>query len=225
MKDIKTENLWLMQGDCLERMKEIESGSVDMILTDPPYGMNLKPQRKFGKFHGDLIKNDNNLDWCETFFLECHRLLPKNSAAIVFCSHHCIAEFILAARSASFDIKNLVIWDKKQFGMGGNWRPKHELILICTKGRFVTHSNSLSTIIEFKRTHHTKSVHPTQKPVDLMQHLIEQPDYNPEIILDPFMGSGSTGVACVNTGRKFIGIEMDQGYFEIGVNRVAEALL
>ena len=215
----------LMQGDCLERMKEIPSGSVDMVLTDPPYGMSLKPQRKSGKFHGDTIKNDNNLNWVDDFFSESYRLLPKNSAAIVFCSHHCIAEFIFSARKSGFEIKNLVVWDKKQFGMGGNWRPRHELILICTKGRFVTHSNSLSTIIEFKRTHHTKAQHPTQKLVDLLEHLIEQPDYNPETILDPFMGSGTTGVACVNLGRKFIGIELDQCYFDIAKERILNAQL
>ena len=67
--DFKNENLWLMQGDCLERMKEIPSGSVDMVLTDPPYGMNLKPQRSSGKFHGVSIKNDDALDWCDSFFL------------------------------------------------------------------------------------------------------------------------------------------------------------
>lgn len=222
MEDIKTNNLWLMQGDCLERMKEIPDGSIDMVLTDPPYGMDLNPQRKSGKFHGKTIENDNHLEWSDLFFSECFRVLPKNSAAIVFCNHHCIAEFIFSARKCGFKIKNLVIWDKKQFGMGGNWRPKHELILILTKGRFVTHSNSLSTIIEFKRTHHTKAEHPTQKPVDLLEHLIEQPDYNPKTVLDPFMGSGSTGVACVNLNRNFIGIELDEGYFNIAKNRIVK---
>lgn len=66
--DIKTESTWLMFGDCLERMKEIPDGSVDMVLTDPPYGMDLTPQRETGKFHGVKIKNDNNLNWVNRFF-------------------------------------------------------------------------------------------------------------------------------------------------------------
>ena len=214
----------LMLGDCLERMKEIPDGSIDMVLTDPPYGMNLKPQRESGKFHGVEIVNDNNLDWSDQFFFECFRLLPKNAAAIIFCNQHCVADFIFSAKKSGFAIKNILVWDKKQFGMGGNWRPRHELILICTKGRFVTHSNSLSTIIEFSRTHHSKALHPTQKPVDLMQHLIEQPDYNPKTILDPFMGSGSTGVAAVNLGRNFIGIELDETYFNIAQERIQKAI-
>ena len=214
---------WLMQGDCLERMKEIPSGSVDMVLTDPPYGMNLTPQRVTGKFHGKKIENDNQLGWSDEFFAECFRLLPKVGAAMVFCSHHCVAEFILSARSAGFTIKNMMIWDKGQFGIGGNWRPQHELVLLCTKGRFVTRSNSLSTIMRFKKVHHSKSQHPTQKPVDMLVEMIEQPDYSPEIILDPFMGSGSTGVACANTGRKFIGIELDLNYFNIALERIEAA--
>ena len=98
MTDIKTENIWLMKGDCLERMKEIPSGSVDMVLTDPPYGMNLKPQRARGKFHGVTIKNDDTLDWCDLFFSECHRVAKENSASMFFCSHHCVSEFIQSAK-------------------------------------------------------------------------------------------------------------------------------
>lgn len=107
--------------------------------------------------------------------------------------------------------------------MGGNWRPVHELILLCTKGRFVTTSKSLKTIIQFKKVHHSRAVHPTEKPVDMLEHLITSPDYEPQTILDPFMGSGSTGVACVNTNRNFIGIELDQGYFDIGKQRIEAA--
>ena len=213
----------LYRGDCLDFMKDIPDGSVDMVLTDPPYGMDLTPQRVTGKFHGKKIENDAHLGWVDAFFAECFRLLPKDGAAMVFCSHHCVAEFIFSARAAGFTIKNMMIWDKGQFGIGGNWRPRHELILLCTKGRFVTRSNSLSTIMNFKKVHHSKAQHPTQKPVDMLAEMIEQPDYSPGIILDPFMGSGSTGVACGNLGRKFIGIELDRDYYHIARKRIAEA--
>ena len=213
----------LMLGDCLERMKEIPDGSVDMVLTDPPYGMDLTPQRKSGKFHGVKIKNDETLSWSDDFFKECFRVLPKNSAAFIFCSHHCISEFISSAKSAGFEVKNLLVWNKGHFGMGGNWRPVHELILLLTKGRFVTKSSSLKTILDFRKVHHSKAVHPTEKPIDLLCHLIEQADYETHKILDPFMGSGTTGVACVNLNRNFIGIELDEGYFKIAEERIQKA--
>ncbi len=223
MSDIKTENMWLMKGDCLERMKEIESGSIDMILTDPPYGMSLKPQRESGKFHGVKIKNDDNLDWSDSFFKECFRVTASIGFGMFFCNHHCVAEFIISAKAAGFTIKNILVWDKKQFGMGGNWRPTHELILVCSKGRFVTKSKSLKTIISFSKVHYSKAVHPTEKPINLLEHLIYEPDSEPKIIIDPFMGSGTTGVAAKNLNRKFIGIEMDDKYFEIAKNRIMSA--
>ena len=213
----------LMLGDCLERMKEIPDGSVDMILTDPPYGMNLNPQRITGKFHGKTIKNDDNLKWTDLFFNECFRVTGKDTASMFYCNHHCVAEFIISAKLAGYEVKNLIVWNKGHFGMGGNWRPLHELVLICTKGRFVTHSNNLRTIVEFKKIHHTKAVHPTEKPVDMLTHLISEPDYEPQTILDPFMGSGSTGVAAKNLNRNFIGIEMDEGYFNIAQDRIENA--
>ena len=97
-------------------------------------------------------------------------------------------------------------------------------MLICTKGRFVTKSKNLRTIIKFKKVHHAKSVHPTEKPINLLEHLIIEPDYDPVVILDPFMGSGTTGVACMNTGRKFIGIEMDEVYFNIAKERIESSI-
>ena len=213
----------LIQGDCIEKMQDIPDRSIDLILTDPPYGMNLTPQRKQGKYRGVKIKNDNSLEWAYEFFKQCFRITRKNTVSMFFCNHHCISEFIGSAKTSGFDIKNLIVWDKGHFGMGGNWRPVHELILICTKGRFVTHSKNLKTILKFKKVHHSKTVHPTEKPIDLLEHLITEPDYNPMLVLDPFMGSGSTGVACVNTNRKFIGIELDPEYFKIAEKRINEA--
>lgn len=218
MNDIK-----ILNGDCFELLKEIASNSIDCVLTDPPYGMDLTPQRDSGKFKGIKIANDARLDWTDGFFSECFRVVKNNTGSFFFCSHHCIAEFLISARKAGFEIKNLITWDKKQFGMGGNWRPQTEFIILATKGRFVCKSNNLSNIVRYSRTHHSKAQHPTQKPVDLLKHLLSEPDYNPQHILDPFMGSGSTGVACVELGLGFTGIELDKGFFRIARRRIWEA--
>lgn len=210
----------LIHGDCLEKMKDIPDGSIDMILTDPPYGMDLTPQRKSAKFAGVKIKNDDQLNWSDDFFSECYRVTAKISSSMFFCNHHCVSEFISSAKKAGYEIKNLIVWDKGHFGMGGNWRPVHELVLICVKGRFVTKSNNLKTIVNFKKVHHAKAKHPTEKPIPLLEHLIDEVDSNPSVILDPFMGSGTTGVACKNLNRDFIGIELDDDYFKIAENRI-----
>lgn len=212
----------LTNGDCLEEMKNIPDGSVDMVLTDPPYGMNLTPQRETGKFKGVKIANDEQLDWSDEFFAQCFRVLPKDSACMSFCSHHSVGTFIESAKKAGFDVKNLLVWDKMWFGMGGNWRPNFELILVLTKGRFVTHSKNRDNILRYRRISPQKSQHPTEKVIPLLEELISEPDYNPQTILDPFMGSGTTGVACKNLNRNFIGIELDPTYFEIAKKRIEE---
>ena len=214
----------LWQGDCLELMKNIPDGSVDMILTDPPYGMNLTPQRKTSKFNGAKIENDDNLEWTDDFFNSCFRVLPqKDCCAFFFCSHHSVGAFIKSGKKAGFDVKNLLVWNKDWFGIGNNWRPNYELILLLTKGKFKTKSNNKSNILTYRRLAGTKMVHPTEKVVSLLEELIVEPDYYNHVILDPFMGSGTTGVACANTNRNFIGIEMDETYFNIAKQRIAEA--
>ncbi len=220
--DIVTENIKLLQGDCLVRMDELiaQGVKVDAIISDPPYGMNLTPQRESGKFKGVKIKNDATLEWTDAFFDKCFKLTPNNSGSMFFCSHHSIGPFIESAKAAGFDIKNLMVWDKMWFGMGGNWRPNCEFILLVTKGRFVTHSKNKDNILRYRKLSSQKSQHPTQKPVELMAELIVEPDYNPKTILDPFMGSGSTGVAAVQQGRKFIGIELDPKYYGIACERI-----
>ncbi len=212
----------LYNGDCLEVMKSIPDGSVDLILTDPPYLMKLKPQRKNAKFHGVQIQNDNNAEWVDGFFSEVARVLKNNSVAFIFCNHFCIADFILSAKKVNLDLKNHLIWDKCHFGIGNNWRPIHESILVFTNGKFKTVSKNNKTILSYKKVYHSKSVHPTQKPIDLLEHLISESDLSGDVVCDPFMGSGSTMIACLNTNRKGIGIELDKHYFDIAQKRINE---
>lgn len=212
----------LIHGEALTEMDKLIADGiiVDAIITDPPYGMNLTPQRESAKFKNTKIKNDDNLNWSDSFFEKCFLLTPKNSGSLFFCSYHSVGKFIESGKNAGFDVKNLMVWDKDWFGIGGNWRPTCEFILLLTKGRFVTHSKNKSNILKFRRLSGQKMVHPTQKPVALIEELIKEPDYNPQIILDPFMGSGTTGVACRNTKRDFIGIELDENYFNIACERI-----
>lgn len=162
----------LLHGDCLELMKDIPDESVDMILTDPPYGIDLKPQRASSNWKNTKVINDDNLDW---------------------------------------------------FGLGNNFRPNYELIILATKGKYKTKSNNLSNILKFRRVAPAKLHHSCEKPVALLELLIEESTEEKSIVIDPFMGSGSTGVACKNLNRNFIGMELDDKYFEIAKRRISEA--
>lgn len=208
----------LMLGDCLERMKEIESGSVDMILTDPPYGMDFQSNYRIERHK--KIKGDKNLGWLDEFINEAHRVASDDSAHYFFCSFHHIDKFKQAIEK-KFKVKNCLVWEKNNTSMGdlkGDFAPKVEFIIFAHKGRELIRGKRDPNIFRFSRT--GNDLHPTQKPVDLCEYLIEKFSDLNDVVFDPFMGSGTTGVAAKNLNRSFIGIEMDDNYFEIARERI-----
>ena len=211
----------LYHGDCLEVMKDIPDGSVDMTLTDPPYGMSFQSDYRKNKY--DKIKGDSDLDWLDDFVNEIYRVSKSNTAHYVFCSFHHIDKFKQAIEH-KFKIKNILTWVKNNTSMGdlkGDFAPKTEFVIFFHKGRKLINGKRDSNVLEFKRTQN--KLHPTQKPVDMLEFMIEKFSDESEVILDPFMGSGSTGVACLNTNRNFIGIELDETYFNLAKERINNA--
>jgi site-specific DNA-methyltransferase (adenine-specific) len=209
----------LYQGDCLEVMDELikDDVKVDMILTDPPYGIDLTPQRENGKFKNTKVINDNNLCWLPKFVNQIYAL-TKNTA-IIFCAWQNIDKFKIELEK-KFTIKNILVWNKDWFGMGNNYRPNYELILLCCKTNITTKSKNKSNILTYRRIPPQKLKHSCEKPVGLLEDLIYELTDENDIVLDSFMGSGSTGVACLNTNRRFIGIELDEKYFTISYTRL-----
>jgi site-specific DNA-methyltransferase (adenine-specific) len=209
----------LYQGDCLEVMDELIKADVkvDMILTDPPYGIDLTPQRENGKFKNTKVINDNNLCWLPKFVNQIYAL-TKNTA-IIFCAWQNIDKFKIELEK-KFTIKNILVWNKDWFGMGNNYRPNYELILLCCKTNITTKSKNKSNILTYRRIPPQKLKHSCEKPVGLLEDLIYELTDENDIVLDSFMGSGSTGVACLNTNRRFIGIELDEKYFTISYTRL-----
>ena len=213
----------LYNGDCLEVMDRLikEGIKVDCVLTDPPYGMNYKSNHRKEKY--DTISNDNNLNFLGDFFSKCHNLLNENTHIYCFCSWHNIDKFKIEFEKY-FKLKNIIVWEKNNTSMGdlkGSYAPKHEFILYGHKGRRLRNGFRYADIIKANRT--GNKLHPTQKPTDLLEIFINQSTNENDVILDCFMGSGSTGVACMNTNRKFVGIELDENYFSIAKQRIEEA--
>ena len=218
------EDAKLYKGDCLEIMdKLIEEGvKVDCILTDPPYGINFKSNFRKEKYNE--IENDNDLFFLNDLFMKSFELMNENTHIYCFCSWHNVDKFKISFEKY-FKLKNIIVWNKNNTSMGdlkGSYAPKHEFILYGHKGRRIRNGFRYADVIEAKRS--GNKLHPTQKPIDLLDIFIKQSTKENETILDCFMGSGSTGVACINADRKFIGIELDENYFNIAENRIKEAL-
>lgn len=213
----------LMQGDCLELMKEIPDGSVDMVLTDPPYGMGFQSNRsKSGPRHSPLMQDDAvDARWVS----ECFRVLKAGGGFASFCDWKTSCEWRSEIEAAGFNVKSQVIWNRLHHGMGdlkGAFAPMHDVIWYASKGRRVFSNGRPKSVIEAKRPSPSEdNGHPTCKPVPLMEALINSIcDGSDGVILDPFLGSGTTGVAAKNLGRSFIGIELDEEYFKIAKERI-----
>lgn len=234
----------LMRGDCLERMKEIPDGSVDMVLTDPPYGTTA-------------CKWDSIIP-LEPMWEQLKRIIKPNGAIVMTASQPFTTTLIasnmkmfkycwvykkpqgvdpfMAKKRPLNNIEDVVV-----FGIGQQTynpqkvkgkpykivRDKHERLHELT-GQIMRQTETINTgdrlptrVIEFNQE---RGLHPTQKPVALMEYLIKTYTNEGETVLDFTMGSGTTGVAAVNTNRKFIGIEMDDGYFNVAEQRIADAL-
>jgi site-specific DNA-methyltransferase (adenine-specific) len=226
--DYKSENVWLMQGDCLERMKEIPDGSVDLILTDPPYKTisGGKPKGK-GQPSGLLSKNDgkifkhNDLKE-EAWFPMIFKLLKESSHCYIMTNTINLERYLRLARESGFLLHNLLVWEKNNCTPNRWYMKNCEYTLFLRKGKAKKINNVGSKTVHKFRNGKNKS-HPSQKPIELMEMYIENSTNEGDTVLDFAMGSGTTGVACVNTNRNFIGIELDPTYFDIACKRIEEA--
>lgn len=235
----------LINEDCLTAMKSLDDDSVDLILTDPPYNLglfmkdrdtNLKKMRD--NFFGDAGWDDLGYeDWTksmDSFFGEAARVMKKGGSMIVFMSIIKVEGLINLAQAHGFYYKTTGIWHKLNpmpRNMNLHFINSTEAWVYFTyKAKTGTFNNDGKAIHDFVETSVTPAgerkhgKHPTQKPVQLMEHFILLLSNPYDTVLDPFMGSGSTGVAARrnNNNRNFIGIELSQEYLNVAASRIEE---
>ena len=205
----------LYQGDCLKVIKNIEDGSVDLVVTDPPY---LKAY--------STILNDREFD-LDKLFNEFKRILKPDGHLYIFGCWQTGDKFKQELEKY-FKIKNKLIWVKNNWSAGDlfwTYGQSYEEIWYATNGRKKLNGKRDRDCLFYNRVAGKKQLHTNQKPVELLEFIIEKSSNEQDVVFDPFMGSGSTGVACLNTNRNFIGIELDEGYFEIALNRIKQDVI
>jgi len=219
----------LLHGDCLELMKSIPDASIDSIITDPPYktisGGNKTPAWISGYGNSVLHKNDgkifkhnniNHKDWLN----ESYRILKNNSHIYIMSNLINLFDLQAIAISTGFKLHNLLVWEKNTANANRWYMKNCEYVLFMRKGNAKSINNASSkTVHKFNNIIGNK-IHPTEKPIELMELYVSNSTKNNQIVLDPFMGSGTTGVACKNLNRNFIGIELDEIYFNIAKERI-----
>lgn len=215
----------LRQGDCLEIMKQIPDESIDLIVTDPPYLINYETNRRKNKHHDfcSPILNDNNCEFIHNYINECYRILKKDKAMYMFCNCDNVDYFKQEIQKKDFKIKNIIIWKKNNWTAGdlkAQFGKQYEMIFLANKGRCEFNGKRLTDVWEFNRVCGKKQFHQNQKPVELLEQCIIKHSNENDIVFDGCMGSGSVGIACKNTNRNFIGIELDEKYFNIAKERI-----
>lgn len=213
----------IYNGDCIEGIKRIESESIDLVVTDPPYLMNYQSNRRVkSKQFKKIINDKDGHGLLRTYFKECHRVMKKNTAIYCFCSWHNV-DFFKQELEKYFKIKNLIVWSKNNHGAGdlrGSYAPRHELIIFAHKGRSLLRGKRISDVISFSKMPGTKLLHPTEKPVGLLEIFIKNSSDEGDVVLDGFSGSGSTAIAAAKNKRGFIGYELDKEYYNKAVKRL-----
>lgn len=209
--------------DVIEGMKDINDNSIDLVVTDPPYLMNYKSNRRTIKKKFDYIMNDVNSEFLiKEYIKECARIMKQDTAIYMFCSWHHI-DFFKIEFEKYFKLKNVIVWNKNNHGSGdlkGSYAPKHEFILYGHKGRSLFRAKRMPDVIDCAKVNSSRLLHPTEKPVNLLEIFIKNSSDEGNVVFDGFMGSSSTAIACINTNRKYIGFELDAGYFNVAVNRI-----
>ncbi len=216
-------------GDCLAIMPTLQR--VDAVVTDPPYSSG--GYQESGKSAGSIGSNaiekwegrptiaaDNLSTRGYMRLIKDVCRATKSREIYVFCDWRMWTSTCDALEDGFFRPRSMIVWNKGTPGMGVGWRGQHELICYGLRGPAKIGTAGKGNVLSIGRSGNPD--HPTQKPVLVLEELLSGSDGN--VILDPFMGSGTTGVACSNLGRKFIGIEIERKYFDIACERIERAL-
>lgn len=205
----------IIHGDCITVMRTMPSESIDLVLTDPPFLVNYRPR------DGQSVTGDVSNAWLEPAFAEIYRLLKPNSFCVSFYGWPQVDQFMATWKRVGFSPVSHLVCLKEYPSRTGYTRSFHEDLFLLAKGRPPRSPNPPDDVL---RWHYTGNpLHPTQKPVEVIQTLIEAFSKPGDVVLDPFAGSGTTGIAAQNCGRQFILIEKVWEHWKDARDRIAEA--
>lgn len=202
--------------------KLMDGNKADMVFTDPPYGMSYdggRSKKNFGMIKNDDAQGDELIDLVREAVATAKASSKSGASAYVCFPWRTYSEFEAALRSCGVDINSCIVWDKKSVGLGHqDYRPQHEFIFYSKGGQFYG-DRSQSDVWYMSRGNTGGYVHPTQKPVELIEKAINNSSKKGDVVIDCFGGSGSTLIACEKTGRNAYLMELDPKFIDVIINR------
>ena len=213
----------LYLGDCLEILPTL--GDIGVVITDPPYSSG--GYNEMGKSSGSIgtttkgntIKGDTMSTLGYSELMRRTLRMANASSAYLFTDWRMWPHTSVSCELAGYRVRGMIVWNKGWAGIGTRWKSQHELICWSTKLTSKP-GKGMGNVLSIPRS--GNEWHPTEKPLAVVTPIVQNAEAG--LVLDPFMGSGTTGVACVNLGRKFIGIELEPKYFDIACKRIEDAV-
>lgn len=226
----KEEGFCIDQNDAISYLKSLPDESVDLIITDPAYsGMNQMLKLGSGKIIGTYKNKGDGQKWFEEFhdteenynelLGQCYRVLKNDRHIYIMFDSYSLLTLGPLVRSV-FNVKNIIVWDKINIGMGHYYRRRHEFIIFASKGKKSIESRSMPDIWRVKRI--VKSKYPTQKPTEIFELMVINSTEPGFVVCDPFMGSGSAAIAAIKHGCKFYGCDISLNSVKITYDRIRE---
>ncbi len=204
----------IIRADCLEVLPQLSEGSVDFILTDPPYLANYISR------DGRRVLNDDNDAWLKPAFVQMYRVLAKDRFCISFYGWPHADRYLIAFRNAGFRVVGHIIFPKRYTSKIQFLRYQHECAYLLAKGNPIKPLYPIGDVIEW--TYSGNKLHPTEKPLSVLLPLVDTFSTPGGLVLDPFSGSGSTLHAAKSLGRAYFGIELDERYHALATERLKD---
>lgn len=218
----------LYQGDALELLPTIARGSVHAVITDPPYIIGAVSAGNLASKAGGWADMMNSALWFATWYKQVDRVLRHDGVFWSCCNWRSLPVVMRAAIDAGLPITSCAVWDKEWIGPGGSQglRPSYEMIALLCRPDFSIPDRGVADIIKSQVGSYKPNGHPAEKPIDLMRKLIDISAL-PEgaLIVDPFMGSGTTARAAKDAGYRFIGFEAEAKWVDVAAKRCAQETL
>jgi len=205
--------------DCIEGMQQLDDNSVDCIIADPPYFLPAQHYATRKQFN----RNFSDLGILEYFFKDIFkvykRIVKQTGHIYMFCDGQSYPLFYYHLYPLCKSLRPL-IWDKKVSINGYCWRHQHELIIFAEMPKAKPIPSGDGDILRYNAVPVNDRIHPAEKPIELLMKLIEKTTKPNQIVLDPFLGSGTTAIACKKIDRQYIGFESSKEYYDVAENRL-----
>jgi len=218
----------IINDDALEVLPKLRAASVDLVLTDPPYVIGAVSAGNLATKAGGWADVMNSSRWFRDWYVMCQRVLKPTGAMWTFCNWRSLPVVMKAGADAGWGITSVLVWDKDWIGPGGSvgLRPSYELVALLAMPEFAIPDRGLPDVWKQQWSSIKPNGHPAEKPVPLLSRLLVASGMGSEtVVLDPFMGSGSTLRAAKDLGISAIGIEQSEEWCNVAVRRLQQAVL